>query len=279
MPEGDTLYRTATVLRQTLTGGRVTDARGRAGGAQLSRVIDSEVVSVRATGKHLLIEFRNGLTLHTHLQMNGSWHRYHRGERWRLDPDRAVAVLETSTAIAVCFDAPTVELLDSRALSVHPVLAGLGPDLLAADWDVDESCARLLAPARPGTTVAEALLDQRIVAGIGNVYRSEILFTERFDPFVPVEGLSRANAERLFRTARRLLQANVDGGHRVTMPDALGAPPGASATARRDARRWVYGRAGRPCRRCGSIIRARSIGALPRRLFWCPLCQVSSVDA
>src|SRR3954468_3399495 len=160
MPEGDTLFRTAVVLRDALRGRRVTAARGRPDGAALGRVVGSRVSRVESQGKHLLVDFDNGLTLHTHLRMHGSWHRYRPGEPWRRSPARAVAVIEVPGAVAVCFDAPVVELLDSRAVAIHPAIRGLGPDLLAPLPDHAEAAARLRDPRRSGLTIAEALLDQ-----------------------------------------------------------------------------------------------------------------------
>ena len=179
MPEGDTLFRTAAVLREVLLGRDVIAAAGRPGGAALARVIGSRIERVDAQGKHLLIGFGNGLTLHTHLRMQGSWHRYRTGERWRRSPLRAVAVVEVAGAVAVCFDAPTVELIDSRALAIHPSLSALGPDLLAPTPDLAAAVARLRAPERAAMPVGEALLDQTALAGLGNVYRSEVCFIER----------------------------------------------------------------------------------------------------
>ena len=257
-------------MRRTLGTDEIVAARGRPGGAQLERVIGTHVSAVRTRGKHLLIDFDDGLTLHTHLQMNGSWHRYRLGEPWRAPAADAVAVLQTTRAVAVCFEAPTVELIETRALGLHPVLSRLGPDLLDAEPDIDEASRRLRAAP---TTVAEALLDQRVVAGIGNVYRSEILFIERQDPFRPASTVMPGAANRLLATARDLLRANVGGRERVTMPDASGARPHASAAGSRSRDRWVYDRAGRPCRDCGTPIESRAIGELPRRLYWCPRCQ------
>ena len=236
-------------------------------------MVGTRVQSVSTRGKHLLIDFDGGLTLHTHLQMRGTWHRYRPGEQWRLRADRAVAVLETAAAVAVCFDAPTVELLETRALAIHPVLSELGPDLLAGDPDLDEVGTRLVAAGARGLTIAEALLDQRVVAGVGNVYRSEVLFIESVDPFLAATDVSRLELERVIGTSRRLLLTNTSGGARVTMPDAAGAPAGTTTVGHRDGRRWVYARAGRPCRRCGASIRSASIGEPPRRLYWCPRCQ------
>ena len=274
MPEGDTLHRTASVLRATLLGKRVETARGRPGGAQLQRVVGSTVDRVEAVGKHLLIGFDVGLTLHTHMRMDGSWHRYRPGERWRLLPSRAVAVIEVPTAVAVCFDAPTVELIDTRALHLHPALAALGPDLLASEPDIATAVTRLRHPSRAATTIAEALLDQTAVAGLGNVYRSEVLFAVSVHPLSPVSDVPAQTIRRILEVGRELMRANVSGGARVTLPDASGGQPGAVPIGRGRARLWVYGRTGRPCRRCGTRITSRMVGlTLPRRVYWCPTCQ------
>jgi endonuclease-8 len=270
MPEGDTIHRIADVMRRTLGRDEIVAARARPGGAQLGRVVGARVSAVRTRGKHLLIEFDDGLTLHTHLQMNGSWHRYRPGEPWRAPAGDSVAVLETERAVAVCFDAPTVELIETKALVLHPVLSTLGPDLLDAEPDLDEAARRLLASR---LTVAEALLDQRVVAGIGNVYRSEVLFITQQDPFARGCDLGAEQVKRLLHMSRDLLRANVGGGDRVTMPDASGARPDVSPAGSRSRGRWVYGRPNRPCRHCGDLVLTRSIGELRRRLYWCPRCQ------
>lgn len=273
MPEGDTLFRTATVLREVLAGKEVTAARGRPDGVALGRAVGSHVERVESVGKHLLISFSNGLSLHTHLRMNGSWHRYGSGERWRRSPARAVAVIEVSYAMAVCFDAPTVELLDSRALGLHPVLAALGPDLLASEPDLAEVIRRLTAPSRAQMPLGEALLDQTAMAGLGNVYRSEVCFIERVDPFLAVERVDAAVLRRVATTGQRLIHANRHDPARTTTLDATGAPPGPSRSRRPGDRLYVYGRTGRPCRRCGTPIRSVVTGQLPRRTYWCPACQ------
>jgi endonuclease-8 len=262
MPEGDTLFRTATVLREVLLGRQVTAARGRPGGVQLGRVVGSHVDRVDSVGKHLLIGFDDGLSLHTHLGMNGSWHRYRTGERWRRSPARAVCVIETTSALAVCFDAPVAELMETRALALHPALTRLGPDLIEQEPDVDAALARLDEPARRDVTIAEALLDQRVMAGLGNVYRSEVLFIERVDPFLLVREVDPERRERLVRAGAHLLRANRHGPDRTTTGKAVVGE-----------RLWVYRRTGRPCRRCGTPIRSAVLGGLPRRLWWCPGCQ------
>jgi endonuclease-8 len=232
-------------------------------------LVGATVTLVESRGKHLLIGFDSGLELRTHLGMHGSWHRYSPGESWRRPPSRARIVLEVPGAVAVCFDAPTVELFDARARSIHPVLSALGPDLLAPEFD-DGACAeaqrRLRDPSRAPLTIAEALLDQSALAGIGNVYKSEVLFVERVDPFARVADLDDETVRRLVMTSRRLLLANREGGARVTTdPNVAGlGGPG---------RVWVYERAGRPCRRCGRVVRARQHGRLSRWTYWCPSCQ------
>jgi endonuclease-8 len=262
MPEGDTLYRTADVMRRTLGNDEIVAARGRPGGAQLQRVVGSHVVAVRTRGKHLLVDFDDGLTLHTHLRMHGSWHRYRPGERWRAPADDAVAVLETTRAVAVCFEAPTVELIETKALPLHPVLSKLGPDLLDPEPDLDEAARRV---GRASVTIAEALLDQRLVAGIGNVYRSEVLAHRLVHPLTPASELDEGTVRVVLATAAAMLRANTDGQVRGTVPGA------------KRGERYVYRRAGRPCGRCGTPIRSRGLGQPPRLLYWCPSCQPSRV--
>ena len=229
MPEGDTLFRTATVLRDVLLGRTVTAARARPGGAQMGRVVGTRIDRVDAQGKHLLIGFDVGLTLHTHLRMNGSWHRYRPGERWRRSPARAVCVIEVPDAVAVCFDAPVVELLDTRALAIHPALAALGPDLLAPEPGIAGALDRLRAPGRRHVPVGEALLDQRALAGLGNVYRSELCFMEQVDPFLPVGRLDRRSSNDWSGPGAELLRANRDG---PSTDDRAGRPGRRSGSGR-----------------------------------------------
>jgi endonuclease-8 len=201
--------------------------------------------------------------------MNGSWHRYRPGERWRRPPGRARLVLEVDGAVAVCFDAPVVELFEARTEPLHPSLSRLGPDLLAADFDAAEAHRRLRDPARADLEIGVALLDQRALAGIGNVYKNEVLWIELVSPFARVSTLDDATIERLVVTARRLMRANVEastrrGLERVTTAGDRTAP-GAL---------YVYGRGGRPCRRCGKPIAVvRQGDDLPRTTYWCPTCQ------
>ncbi len=262
MPEGDTLFRTAAVLRDILLDRTLISARGRPGGAQLERLVGRRIVRVESIGKHLLIDVDGGLSLHTHLGLHGSWHRYRSGEPWRRGATRAVAVLEVPGAVAVCFDAPTVELMETRALGLHPVLRALGPDLVTSEAPTDALVGRLRA-LPPATPVGEALLDQRVMAGLGNVYRSEVCFIERIDPRRPLDSLSDPTLARLVETGRTLIRANRMAPGRTTVPGAR----------RPGERLWVYGRAGRPCRRCGDLIMSLAGGDPPRRAWWCPTCQ------
>jgi endonuclease-8 len=269
MPEGDTLRRTADGLRPFLVGRRVLAASARPPGPRAELLVGTTVDAVEAIGKNLIVRFDAGLELRTHLGMHGSWHRYRPGEAWRRAASRARLVLEVPGAVAVCFDAPTVELLERRAESVHPPLATLGPDLLDSAFDPAEALARLRAPARAGRPIAEVLLDQRALAGIGNVYKSETLFVEGVDPFAPVAALGDQTLDRIVATARRLLLANADrrtsGRRRTTDPRTIRRGPSGAL--------WVYGRSGRPCRRCATLVASRRHGDLPRTTYWCPRCQ------
>ena len=212
------------------------------------------MTAIETQGKNLLVRFSNGLEVRTHLKLYGSWHRYRPGERWRMPESRARLVLEVPGSVAVCFDAPVVELFEQRTESLHPALVGLGPDLLSPTFDAGEALRRLREPSRASLTVGEALLDQPALAGIGTIWRAETLWTERMSPFVTVGELDDAALQRLIATAQRLLSASVRNGS----PGPMGA----------------YRRVGRPCRRCGAVIRSTKQGRdLPRTTYWCPRCQ------
>jgi endonuclease-8 len=274
MPEGDTLHRVAAGLRPHLLGRPVTAARARIPGPQVSRVVGRTVTGVDALGKNLLIRFDDGLELRTHLRLRGSWHRYRPGEPWRRSPARAVLVLEVPGSVAVCFDAPVVELFEQRAVRLHPSLGRLGPDLLDPDFDAREAVRRLRDPGRAKVSIAEALLDQRALAGIGNVYRSEVLWIERVSPFAKVADLDEETMGRLVATARRLLVANIGPRTARTRAERIttdGDPRAAGEPL------WVYRRTGRPCRRCRMPIRSARHGTdLPRAVYWCLTCQGGS---
>lgn len=261
MPEGDTIFRTAATLRAALAGKRLVRFETP---RRRFEPFDPEVVvrSVEARGKHLLIFFGDGRVLHTHMQMSGSWHVYPNGARWRRPDHQARAIVGVSDAVAVCFEAPVVELLRERDLARHPRLTALGPDLCSPEVDLDEVLTRLDRMS-PDTEIGVALLDQRVASGIGNVYKSETLFACRVDPFARLAGLGVTTRRELYATASRLLRANLGGQPRTTVPDGLA----------------VYRKTGRPCPRCGSPIRSRRQGEAARTTFWCPSCQVAPAAA
>ncbi len=253
MPEGDTLVRTADGLRPYLLGRTVTAASARQPGPQAGRLVGAVVTAVEAAGKNLLIRFDNGLEVRTHLRMHGSWHRYRPGERWRRPAARARLVIEVPGSVAVCFDAPTVELFEQRAEGLHPGLSRLGPDLLRDPFDAGEALRRLRDPARADRSIAEALLDQRALAGIGNEVKCQVLWEAKVSPWRTVRDTDDDTLRRLVGRAREILHQGAATGHRP---------------------RDVHRRAGRPCPRCGTVIRVEHQGLpLPRLTFWCPGCQ------
>jgi endonuclease-8 len=252
MPEGDTIFRTARTLRQALAGKAIRRFEAK-------RLVDrgpapgTKILDVEARGKHLLIHFADGTGLHTHMRMTGSWHVYRSGERWKKPTSYARVVIETEDdTVAVCFSAPVVELRRDADASV----AHLGPDLCRPDVDLGEA-RRRLRELPPSTELGVALLDQTVASGIGNVYKSETCFVCREDPFTPIGELDDAQVNALFATASRLLQANLEGFDRVTVGRGLG----------------VYGRQGKRCLRCGTVVRMRHQGEQARSTYWCPGCQ------
>ncbi len=264
MPEGDTIFKTAAALRPLLVGKTITKASARQPGPQIQRVIGSEVTAIEPLGKHMVIKFSNGLALHTHLRMNGTWHRYAPGERWRKPAWQARVVLEVPEHVVVCFNAPVAELMQDRAVALHPAMQQLGPDLLDTDFDAQEAFRRLRA--RGPMEIANALLDQQALAGIGNVFKSEILFLEGINPWTPVSALSDAQLKSILTTAERLLKHNIREGApaRITTRDT-GSPL------------WVYSRTSRPCLRCRTPIASRRQGPLNRTTYWCPTCQPAAI--
>lgn len=262
MPEGDTIFRTAAALRHALFGKRVVRSElPREGGAIVAP--GTLITSVEARGKHLLIAFEGGRVLHTHMQMTGSWHTYRPNEGWRVARGRARAIVEVDDAVAVCVSAPVVELLTDRALAAHPRLSLLGPDLCSDTVDLDEVLERIPRFTSSETQVSVLLLDQRVACGIGNVYKSEILFARRMDPFAPIGSITANELKEMYATASELLRRNLSGGRRSTVPGGLA----------------VYDRANRPCIRCGTPVRARRHGETPRVTYWCPSCQPRLAEA
>jgi endonuclease VIII len=271
MPEGDTIYRTATVLRRVLQGkvltGFETTVPQVAAAAARRPVVGRVIAEVAPRGKHLLIALRDpdagpaaDLILHTHMRMTGSWHVYHEGTMWKKPARFAKVVLRVDGVVAPCFSAPVVELLTMREAERHPALSRLGPDAIAEVFDGDEVRARLRA--RPDLTIGEGLLLQTAMAGVGNVFKSEILFLERVNPFARISDLSDEALERVIAQARRLLLLNRQPASRQTR-----------AALDPKARIWVYRRSGRPCYECGTAIQVRRQGEDARSTYFCSRCQ------
>ena len=249
MPEGDTIWRTAETLRQGLLGKKVVVARPDS----LKRFAGRTVTEVKPVGKHLLIRFDNGLAIHSHMRMQGAWHVYMKGERWRRPGWQAKALLETADSVAVCFGAPVIDIVrDEATMTGH-----LGPDILSEDWNATEVVKR--ARSGPPSTAGEILLDQRVTAGIGNVYRCEALWHRRVNPWKPTQQLDDAALTALFETAREAMRANLKGGGPRRFPGY--------------GKEAVHGRGGRPCPRCGTRIQVRAQGEHARLTYWCPACQ------
>lgn len=284
MPEGDTIWLTAQRLHTALAGQVLTRSDLRVPRFATADLTGRTVLDVTPRGKHLLTRIEGGLTLHSHLRMDGSWRVYGSGERWRGGPAHQIrAILGNAGHTAVGYRLPVLELL--RTADEARAVGHLGPDLLGPDWDADTAVANLLTdPSRP---LGEALLDQRNLAGIGNVYKSELAFLARVTPWLPVGELPADTPQRLVVTAHRLLEANKNRFDRTTTSNhrapgttgtagATGAPgaPGTPGSIR-SPRLHVYGREGLPCLRCGTPIRKadQGDGSRERPTYWCPRCQ------
>ena len=274
MPEGDSIFRTARTLQRALAGHRVTGFESVF--PRLTRIDDDQpirgrtVERVEARGKHLLIWLSGDLVLRTHMRMNGSWHIYRPGERWFRPRHEMRIVIETEAMVAVAFNVPVAEFATEATLTDTPALRELGPDLLSSTFIPETAVARILA--RADMEIADALLDQSAIAGIGNIYKSEVLFAGRINPFARVGDLAKEDVERLVGVAEKLMRANVA----ETAPGGIRTYGGLRRTTSRldpGARFWVYGRAGKPCRRCGTAISRRKQGPNARSTYWCEHCQ------
>jgi endonuclease-8 len=263
MPEGDTIWRTARTLHAALAGTTVLAVESPvptvAAASRRLRVVGREIEAVEARGKHLLVRFAGGAVLHAHQGMRGSWHLYRRSTAWRRPSSRPRAVIETPDVVAVCRLSPVVEMLSPSEAASHPAIVRLGPDLLTPGFD--PAAARRRLRERGDFDVGVALMDQTALAGIGNVYKSEVLFLGGVSPFVRVRDLDDAMLDRLVVIARELMRRNLGPGTRRTT-SALS--PGLV---------WVYRRSGRPCRKCGRTIERKVQGEQARSTWFCPNCQ------
>jgi endonuclease VIII len=254
--EGDTIHRAAARLREALEGKHIREAETpnpRSGlGPRVGSMRGRRVESVEARGKNLLLHFDDDLVLHSHMGMNGSWQVYPLRARWRKPRGAAWLVLSTKSRRAVQFGGPTLALMREAELARHPRLARLGPDILAEEFTIDEGVAALRR-AEPSRQVGDALLDQRLVCGVGNLFKSEGCFAAEVDPWRSVGDLSDEELTRVVAETEALMRAGLEG--------------------RRGERR-VYRRAKLPCPRCGAPLRARRQGDDARTTYWCGRCQV-----
>jgi endonuclease VIII len=253
MPEGDVVWYTARRLHEALAGRTLTRSDFRVPRLATADLTGDVVTETASRGKHLLTRTRGGLTVHTHLRMDGAWRVQPAADPIR-ESHRIRLILANHDCQAVGYQLGVVELI--RTSDESRVTGHLGPDLLGPDWDGGEAVRRL--SAEPGRPIGEALLDQRNLAGIGNLYKAEVLFLRGVNPWQPTGTVADLGA--MAELARRLLDANKDRIGQVT-----------TGSARRGEETWVYGRRGRPCRRCGTPV--RSEGQQDRVTFWCPACQ------
>jgi endonuclease-8 len=266
------MFRTARTLQQVFAGSVVT--RFESVLPALMRVAEDRPVvgrtieSVVSQGKHVLFNLSGDLILRTHMRMSGSWHVYPDGARWKRPAREMRLLIAAAGAIAVGFNVPEAEFIARRDLARHKTLTTLGPDLLHTSFDADEALRRMRE--RSDACIADVLLDQRVLAGIGNVFKSEILFLGKTDPFAPASSLPDERLRQLIAIAREQLRANVMTAARTLSP-AFGRRTTRSLDPR--ATLWVYGRRGKPCRRCGVPIASRKTGLDARLTYWCPRCQ------
>jgi endonuclease VIII len=249
--EGDTILRLVHRLDATLVGEKVVASapkpRGRAAG--IERLDGLTLERAEARGKHLLLCFGE-LSLHSHLGMSGGWHLYREGAAWRRPRRSAWALLRGGGWNAVQFGGPTLEVMTTSKLRRHPQIAGLGPDVLAADFDLEAVVAGMRA--QPGRELGEALLDQHLVAGIGNIFKSEACFAAALDPWRPLGDLSDDELRAVLGEARELMGAAVASGRQPSR---------------------IYRRRAGVCPRCRGPVSSRGQGDANRTTYWCPRCQ------
>jgi endonuclease-8 len=257
MPEGDTIHYAANRIRPVLEGNVpeeiLTPQRRHARDRWPERLAGRAVRAVEAHGKHLFLRFEGDLTLHSHLRMTGAWSVYRKGQRWRRSPLRAWLVIRAGGAEVVEFDGPVLELMSESRTRLDQRLAGLGPDILGEKFD-ERAFLRRLREDDPTRPIGDALLDQRTLAGIGNLWKAEACFRAGIDPWRATGEVEDRETLALVGFAREHMSQSAQDGFQ--------ARP-----------RAVYKRAGMPCSRCGALIRQRGQGEDNRLTFWCPGCQ------
>jgi endonuclease-8 len=275
MPEGDTLFRTARTLNRALAGKPIIGFRSTY--PMLTRFNDDTplagqtVAAVESRGKYLLIHFSGGATLVTHLLMNGSWHIYRHGERWQQPRVNMRIVIENAEYIAVGFRVPVAEMHSAQSLARHKRIPRPAIDVLSAEFDAEAAARRVLAHV--AEEIGDVLLHQEVLAGVGNVFKSEICFVTGVNPFCRVSALDEDQAQALIAAAQKLIAANVLEDSGETIVTYGGRKRRTTHESDPTASLWVYGRSGEPCRRCGEPIRRRIQGPDARVTFWCPSCQ------
>ncbi len=265
MPEGDSIHHTAAALRIALVDKKMV----RFDAPQLIGVVPKAgrtIVRVETVGKDLAIEWDDGIILQAHLRRAGFWDLYRKDDIWQRPHREMRAVIETAAWTAVCFNAPTVETYREPGISRHPWFGRLGPDLCSVDADLDRCVELVLTYDDQRAPIGEVLLDQRVFCGLGNVYRSEVLWACELNPFAPVGDLGEVLVRRIVNVAARLLRANLAHVEQVALP---GVPGGLG----------VYGRTGQGCFRCADTVRARHSAGPDRILYWCPGCQTRLTPA
>jgi endonuclease VIII len=275
MPEGDTIFRSARSLGRALAGKTITGFRSTY--PLLTRFHDDTpltgqtVEQVESRGKWLLMHFSGGATLATHMLMNGSWHIYRPGERWQAPAASARIVIENAEYVAVGFNVPVAQMHTAESLRRDQRIPAPGSDLLSPDFDPQTAAARILS--EPDGELGDVLLRQRLLAGIGNVFKSEVCFVTGLNPFRKVGTLSEAEVREVIAGARKQLAANVleDSGDRIVTWRGVGRRTTRDSNPKQSL--WVYGRAGEPCRKCATPIESRPQGVDARITFWCPQCQ------
>jgi endonuclease-8 len=278
MPEGDTIYRAARALQKAIGGKVVTGFETEL--AKLARMNDDTplvgrvVEKVESRGKWCLIYFSGDLILATHMLMSGSWHLYRTGERWQMPRARMRVVIRTADWEAVGFNVPVAEFYTARSLARSSQVPKLGPDILAEDFTVEDGVSRLAAYARenPDAEIAAVLLNQQVLSGLGNVYKSEVAFATGVNPFRLMRTITPREMKLMVDAAQRYMTANVADGK----GEGIVTYSGNRRTTRamdREERLWVYRRQGQECRRCGAVVVMRKQGVQARSTYWCPECQ------
>lgn len=278
MPEGDTIFRSARALQKALGGKAVTGFE--TGLAKLARVNDDTplvgrmVEKVAARGKWCLIFFSGDLVLVTHMLMSGSWHIYRTGEKWWMGRDRMRVAITCGDMQAVAFNVPVAEFHTARSLERSSQVPKLGPDVLSDEFSMERGVAALRERMRthPDDEVGVALLNQRVMAGLGNVYKSEVPFAAGVNPFRRLSTLTEREMEKMVELSQKYMKANVVDGAGDGIVTYSGNRRTTHSMDRSD-RLWVYGRQGQECRRCGAAIMMRRQGEQVRSTYWCPSCQ------